>query len=573
MGVVYRALDPTIGRTVAIKTIRLNEFVDRQERQRVRERLLQEAQVAGLLSHPNIITIFDVLEEADSAHIVMEYVRGASLGTMLQDGTLPERHQLEEYFRQVADALDHAHRKGVIHRDIKSGNILISSEEGRADLAKISDFGISKFISQDTTHSGTMMGTPSHMSPEQIQGLTLDARSDQFSFGVVVYELLTGAKPFNSEALATLFYQICKQDPADPESLNESLDSSVGIVLNRALAKDPNERFPSCTEFIDALSVAWGKQTWIPISASHAEPAPLASAAAVGTAEWFAPTVLERAETNDDPVFPASPVALESPESSRTDVELYPPPRRPRGDGFDEAEPQEGNRFGRRAIWIAVGLLAIVAVLLFSNRSKSQPAEAPVKEYPANQQSASATTSSVKPTPLDSADSKSRSNAKGKTKAAPVRSEHEVASEQPGLPAVTAPVDVELLTQPAGAKLVIDNRPDNTCKTPCDLQLSPGRHTLTAELSGFNTANRIFTVPEDRNIFIALAQSMGVLVVTTEPSGSTVIVDGKEYGRTPASLRLPAGSHQLSLVNGSQRHEEAVVIQTDQFETRRFRWE
>src|SRR3982750_3697252 len=126
MGTVYRSLDPTIGRTVAIKAIRLTEFADPAERQRVRERLLQEARSAGLLSHPNIITIYDVLEEEESAFIVMEYVQGPSLGEMLRAGQLPDCSQMMRYFGQIAEALDYAHRKGVIHRDIKSANILIS---------------------------------------------------------------------------------------------------------------------------------------------------------------------------------------------------------------------------------------------------------------------------------------------------------------------------------------------------------------------------------------------------------------------------------------------------------------
>ena len=188
MGVVYKALDPAIGRTVAIKTIRLSEFVDPEERQRIRERLLREAQSAGVLSHPNIITIYDVLEQADFAYILMEYVHGSSLEKLLQKKAVPDSATMLHLFRQVSDALDYAHRKGIVHRDIKPANIILSEGRPNAEAAaKIADFGVAKFISQDVTHSGTMIGTPNYMSPEQILGLTVDGKSDQFSLAVDVY--------------------------------------------------------------------------------------------------------------------------------------------------------------------------------------------------------------------------------------------------------------------------------------------------------------------------------------------------------------------------------------------------
>src|SRR6201996_1979995 len=209
MGVVYKALDPAIGRTVAIKTIRLSELTDPEERRRVHERLLREAQSAGVLSHPNIVTIYDVLEQEDFAYVFMEYVNGASLEKMIQTAALPESAALLHYLRQVADALDYAHRKGVVHRDIKPANILISeSVPGVERLAKIADFGVAKFVSHEMTDSGTMIGTPNYMSPEQIQGTTVDGKSDQFSLAVLVYELLCGEKPFAGDSLPALFYAI-----------------------------------------------------------------------------------------------------------------------------------------------------------------------------------------------------------------------------------------------------------------------------------------------------------------------------------------------------------------------------
>lgn len=197
MGVVYKAIDPSLGRTVAIKTIRLADFQDPDERERLRTRLLKEAQLAGVLSHPNIVTVYDVLEQNDFAYIFLEYVQGDSLESMLRKGSLPL--DLLQYLRQVADALDYAHSKGVVHRDIKPANIIIADEGlQNQPIAKIADFGVARFVSHEMTHNGTIIGTPNYMSPEQIQGTTVDGRSDQFSFAVVVYEALTGAKPFST---------------------------------------------------------------------------------------------------------------------------------------------------------------------------------------------------------------------------------------------------------------------------------------------------------------------------------------------------------------------------------------
>jgi serine/threonine-protein kinase len=571
MGTVYRALDPTIGRTVAIKAIRLTDFVDPAERERVRDRLLQEARSAGLLSHPNIITIYDVLEDEGSAFIVMEYVDGPSLGDMLRAGQLPELRQLLRYFGQIADGLDHAHRKGVIHRDIKSANILISSEHDHAGLAKISDFGISKFISQDTTHSGTMVGTPNYMAPEQIQGLALDGRSDQFSFAVIVYEMLTGTKPFRAESLATLFYQVCRQEPAPPHDLNPSLTPQVDEVLARALAKDPDGRFASCTDFISSLAAALnGLGDWDPDAVTAHETIGMANAAAAAAGADL-PTVTLSAQAprryHEPGEAESAPVII--PDRS-PEPELLPLPRRARFERGDEEE-YEGSTDGswRNRALLIVPALAIVGVLLFFSTRSSHREPSPsasVGNPPSNTQSAEKNG--------DATGTGSGEPKQGETKGKGTAREHTPASGPQNIPLPTSsPVDVLISTQPAGARVIIDNHSERACQAPCITVLPPGRHTLTAELKGFDTARRIFTVPDEKQLTIALSQSMGVLLVTTEPSGSTVMVDGKQYGQTPLTLRLPIGSHQLAIVNGAGRHEENVVIENDQFTTRSFRWQ
>src|SRR5579863_1981643 len=252
MGVVYRAQDPAIGRIVAIKTIRLSDLTDPTERERLRDRLFREAQTAGVLSHPHIVTIYDIAEENGLAYIFMEFVDGPPLEKLLGEPTPPDRDLILAILRQTASALDYAHSKGIVHRDIKPANIML--HEGVQ--AKVTDFGVAKILSQQMTQSGTMMGTPNYMSPEQVQGHAVDGRADQFALAVIAYEILTGEKPFVGEYLPTLLYKIVREDPIAPQRLNPTLGSQVESVLRRGLSKNPEERYENCTLFVADLAAA-----------------------------------------------------------------------------------------------------------------------------------------------------------------------------------------------------------------------------------------------------------------------------------------------------------------------------
>src|SRR5690242_12669113 len=262
MGIVYKALDPAIGRTIAIKSIRLQELTDETERARLRERLFREAQSAGILSHPNIVTIYDIAEENGMAYIFMEFVNGPPFEKMLKVDKTPDKETLLSIFRQTAAALDYAHKKGIVHRDIKPANIMIH-EDG---TAKITDFGVAKIMSQQMTLAGTMMGTPSYMSPEQVQSTVLTGAADQLSLRVFVCEPLTAEKQFPAEYMPTLLYKIVREDPLPPQRLNNTLSPQVETVLNKALAKLPEDRFENCTEFINALATACNANpAWTPL--------------------------------------------------------------------------------------------------------------------------------------------------------------------------------------------------------------------------------------------------------------------------------------------------------------------
>ncbi len=221
MGVVYKALDPRIGRTVAVKSIRLAEISDASELKRLRDRLEREARSAGALSHRNIVAIYDILEEEKLVHLFMEYVNGPSLDKLLTEGKLPEKEMLLNFFRQVASALDYAHKIGIVHRDVKPSNLLIHFEHATGEqLAKVTDFGVAKFISQQMTQAGSMMGTPNYMAPEQIEGGQITGQADQFALAAVAYEVLCGEKPFVADYIPTLFFRIVREDPKAANQVN-----------------------------------------------------------------------------------------------------------------------------------------------------------------------------------------------------------------------------------------------------------------------------------------------------------------------------------------------------------------
>lgn len=249
MGVVYRARDTLIERTVALKTVRRDPGDTGQEREMV-ERFRKEAQAAGRLMHPNIVAVHDYGETEDLAYIAMEFVDGTPLSNLIKDRPCPLPRALD-WFADLLAALDYAHAHGVVHRDVKPANLLVT-RDGRV---KISDFGIARVESSTLTQTGTMLGTPSYMSPEQFRGETVDARSDLFSAGVVLYQLLTGQRPFSGSA-ATVMQQVLNHVPPPPSALNTALAPAVDAVVMQALAKDAAARHASARAFQRALSAA-----------------------------------------------------------------------------------------------------------------------------------------------------------------------------------------------------------------------------------------------------------------------------------------------------------------------------
>jgi hypothetical protein len=526
MGVVYRALDPTIGRTVAIKTIRLTEFVDPMERARLRDRLMREAQSAGILSHPNIVTIYDVLEENGVAYIAMEFVNGPTLERLLHTAP-PDPKLIVSIVQQTATALDYAHKRGIVHRDIKPANIMI--HEGT--IAKIADFGVAKIQSNQMTQSGAILGTPNYMSPEQIQGHAVDGTADQFSLAVIAYELVTGEKPFAGESMPTLLFKIVKEEQIPPKQINPSLGWPVDVVLKRALSKNPAERYATCSDFAQAFTNACNSSKgWTPLPPGGRHDLP---------------------------------TMYDNPRASVTNA-LKPAgaiPRAPEGipDATPDPKPLRILRTMAVVVLAAgfVSLAMVGAFNYFNSRFMDAPA---LKVDPAPPvavaQKPSPTQTPVLPDakPVEAVPPPPEEAAPNVVDSPPV--------ERPAAPPPRTPPEypARLVSIPPGAILTIDSNPGLTCKTPCDLNLAPGRHTLASRLNGYRAALRIFELPKESEVSMHLEATSGTVMIRSDPPGGAILIDGQVRNeKTPALITLPTGSHKIEVAREGFRNFVEVL--------------
>ena len=270
MGVVYNATDPLIDRIVAIKTITLS--LAQEERDEYEARFYQEAKAAGRLSHPNIVTIYDVGRSGDIAYIAMEFLQGRELRDILNDEKLLPVDQVIDIVAQVALGLAYAHEHGVIHRDIKPSNIMVV----RDGHVKITDFGIARMASAGVrTQTGMVLGSPKYMSPEQVMGKVTDQRSDIFSLGVMLYEMLTGQPPFTGENVNAIMYQTLNAIPQPPSSLNAAVPDMLNFIVAKALAKDLEHRYQNARDLANDLRACQGAmpRSAVPIDVAKPKPA------------------------------------------------------------------------------------------------------------------------------------------------------------------------------------------------------------------------------------------------------------------------------------------------------------
>ena len=254
MGTVYLGEDPVIGREVAIKVILSHPGVGGKDLKERQARFESEFRSAGTLAHPNVVSIFDVGQENQASFIAMEYVPGESLDTVLESDRNLTLKEVSDIGLQLASALDYAAGQGVVHRDVKPANILMTVE-GRP---KITDFGVAKLNTSNLTTTGTIIGTPMYMSPEQVTGHTVTGMSDQFSLAVILYEMLGGDRPFKGKNATTVMYKIVHQEPPPLREIVQGLPDGVDAVLRRGMEKEPGNRYPSCRELAEAVRESLG---------------------------------------------------------------------------------------------------------------------------------------------------------------------------------------------------------------------------------------------------------------------------------------------------------------------------
>lgn len=282
MGIVYEGLDTKLHRRVAIKTIIKSALVDSEQAADYSDRFMREAQAVARLNHSNIVAVYDFGEEGDVAYFVMEFIQGNELKQFLDSGVRFSLPKSLDLMIKLLDALGYAHSQGIVHRDIKPANIMID----KVGKLKLTDFGVVKFVdSHEGTQAGTMVGTPGYMSPEQILGTSVSPKSDIFAAGVVLYQLLTGQKPFTGDGVFAIQQKIVNDEPPPPSSLDPALPPVFDQIISKALAKKPEQRYSHAYEFADDLKRCLSMsvtQTSSRTGAAHADEKTIVSASGPG---------------------------------------------------------------------------------------------------------------------------------------------------------------------------------------------------------------------------------------------------------------------------------------------------
>ena len=565
MGVVYHGFDPTIGRDVAVKTLRLSEAGTGLSREELIGRFQTEARAAGLLTHPNIVVVFDAGEEEGLFYITMEFVEGRSLQTLIDAHQPFPLSRVLKLMEQVCSALDFAHQHNVVHRDIKPANLMLTAD----DTVKITDFGTAKILQFGTAQTAHVMGTPSYMSPEQVKGKPVDGRSDIFSLGVILYELMTGEKPFPGQNITTVIYKIINEEPIPPRSLDSSIHPGLSAVISRALAKDPAERYQSCHELLGALK-------------SYHE------LAGPETTVRMAPVGSQPAQGINRPI--AQPPRIAAVPAIPISKDVDPTPQFILQVGVEEEPPKKSGR-----LLLTIVLLGIIGYSGYrvypplvdlwrrarepmeapANPAKADPGQAPSNLDNSNgksegqsndppQTAATAPVTALTPaenlapqaSPQPTAPPGATANAPESAPAAASASDNSIAPQKLAPPAAPTPAHLlesklrtELAGQPLAEKVKIQTTSNAITLSG---SLTPAEHRqlldhLRTVPAGVRVIDHIEYSEESRTT--PAPASAGWIWVRSAPPGARILVDGSETGlRTPARVELQAGEHEVRLV-------------------------
>jgi len=531
MGLVYRAVDPNIGRTVALKTMRLD--VHGMDSEELLRRFRYEAKAAGAMNHPNIVTVYDADETQGLFYIAMEYLEGQTLQSiMVEKGTIPG-DQIVEIAKQVAAGLDYAAEMKVIHRDIKPANIMIT----RQNVAKIMDFGISK-AAGSMTHSGQVLGTPNYMSPEQVKGHDLDGRADLFSFGVVLYEMATGERPFTGQNVTTIIYKIVHENPIPASELEMTVHPGISAVIAKCLSKNPADRYQSGAELVrdlenyrsfgsdaDTTSVLAEEVRAQAIAGSGISVAAAASASGpilARSSGSFAAEAVQRApivNASAVPMAPQQPTEVRQPGSVATSATRI------------------WTKRGRTAAIAVLSLTGLVAgATLVAGKYWKRPDEPAATQQVQMRASASAR---------------------------PTTQTHFASSRRVESTTSGERVEIRFSSKPQGAAVQIDGLTSAAWTTPfkaSDLKVGP--HNVVFNKPGYSEeTRRIELTSSSSSYHINLSPVITSVSVTSEPAGADIDIDGNATGKvTPARVPVKPGEHRIVVRLNGYRSAQVVAM-------------
>ncbi|MFL6439439.1 MAG: protein kinase domain-containing protein [Terriglobales bacterium] len=535
MGLVYRAVDPNIGRTVALKTMRLD--VHGMEHDDMLRRFKNEARAAGVMNHSNIVTIYDAGEADGLFYIAMEYIEGKTLQSIMMEKRMLPSDQIIDVGVQVCAGLDYAHEMKVIHRDIKPANIMITSQ----NVAKIMDFGISKAAGSLTSNS-QVLGTPNYMAPEQVKGLDINGRADLFSFGVVLYEMATGERPFAGQNVTTIIYKIVNENPVPPSEVEMSVHPGLSAVISKCLRKDPEERYKT------GAALAHDLQNYRSLGADGDITSVLQRDAHLAT--QVAPP-------------PSNSSSSGTRIAGRAAVATGSQTRKGQTAKQSVSVAKGASALSRASNWnkkaVATTLIAFAVVLSAAGLYRFKHRVRAAASVPAV--TSAALIAQVPPQIVQPAPQKPSEK---QPKAVVSRKPAHVAAHGDEKEQTQSPdekVQIHFRTNPEGAFVQIDGQSSDAWVTPFTMpDVTPGAHEVVFTKSGYSAETRSLKIGSRNSTYSAsLVPITTALSLTSEPPGADIEIDGKDTTRmTPAQIPVAEGEHTIVLrLDGY--HEQQVT--------------